>query len=130
MGPISSSLRPEADGRWVRYEDFAAAEARAEEEREIRLGREDDLQGLRRAIQEVEEELGRRAASKDMMHAARAGDSDYAAVCQGKAEGARAALGLLRSKLNGAESHGGDEELAKKRSDKPCPLDQIGGSGG
>lgn len=26
MGPISSALQPEADGQWVRYEDFESAE--------------------------------------------------------------------------------------------------------
>jgi hypothetical protein len=49
MGPISSSLRPEADGQWVRYADYEKLKAERERDRERVL--EEVREGLEKEVE-------------------------------------------------------------------------------
>jgi serine phosphatase RsbU (regulator of sigma subunit) len=78
--------------RWEEAEDVELAALLATAEKHI--ARANHTEQL---LAEARGEFERRAESKDMMHAARAGKSDYAAVCQGKAEAFREAAQFLAS---------------------------------
>jgi hypothetical protein len=119
-GPVPGMVMAR-EGGWVRHSDHLAKveEAQAMEkaavialegvaiERDERLAQATAAEAraahTEQLLAEAREEFEKRAESKDMMHAARAGESDKAAVCQGKAEAFREAARFLAPQ-------GGEEE--------------------
>lgn len=118
MGPISSSLRPEADGQWVRYEDHHRLLREVEGERDdaklsaadlgielefAELARVRGERKLEQVAQELEEEVELKLAHQDARRRQRSNGSIAAAAnynrLGGEANGLRAALKLLRDQL-------------------------------